>query len=111
MGTGASIILYADDILLIAPSVTGLEQVLRVCKIELLWLDMLINVNESSCLRIGPRSHVLCSTINTASGHSLSWSSVFRYLGVLITRSRKFKCVLDHAKCSFHRAANNIMVK
>jgi len=30
------------------------------------------------------------------------------YLGVFVTRSRKFKCSIDNAKRSFHRAANGI---
>jgi len=38
------IILYADDILLIAPSVTMLENLLHMCEAELNWLDMAINI-------------------------------------------------------------------
>ena len=37
------IILYADDILLISPSVTNLERLLHRCEHELAWLDMSIN--------------------------------------------------------------------
>ena len=34
-----------------------------------------------------------------------------RYLGVFVTQSRKFKCSIDNAKRSFHRAANGIFGK
>ena len=34
-----------------------------------------------------------------------------RCLGVFITRSRKFKCSIDNAKRSFHRAVNGIFGK
>jgi len=37
-----SIILYADDILLIAPSVLELESLFHACERELSWLDMAI---------------------------------------------------------------------
>ena len=37
------IILYADDILLIAPSVLELESLFHACERELSWLDMAIN--------------------------------------------------------------------
>ena len=47
------IILYADDILLLAPSVTQLEKLLRKCEEELSYLDMVINVKKSACLRVG----------------------------------------------------------
>jgi len=40
---GCFILLYADDILLISPSVCELELLLRVCERELCWLDMAIN--------------------------------------------------------------------
>jgi len=35
--------LYADDILLIAPSVLELENLFHACERELSWLDMAIN--------------------------------------------------------------------
>jgi len=37
------VILYADDILLISPSVVGLELLIHRCELELIWLDMAIN--------------------------------------------------------------------
>ena len=55
------IILYADDtcILLLAPSVTQLERLLRKCEEELSYLDMMaINVKKSACLKVGPRYNV-----------------------------------------------------
>ena len=44
-------------------------------------------------------------------GSELSWVDEIRYLGVFVTRSRKFKCSIDSAKRSFHRAANGIFGK
>jgi len=46
------IILYADDILLLAPSVTQLEKLLRKCEEELNYLDIVINVKKSAWLRV-----------------------------------------------------------
>jgi len=40
------IVIYADDILLIEPSVTDLEHLLRMCEIELNFLDMAINSRQ-----------------------------------------------------------------
>jgi len=42
-----SIFLYADDILLIAPSVSGLQTLVNICEIELMNVDMSINVKKS----------------------------------------------------------------
>ena len=41
----------ADDILLITPSVTGLEKLVHICDNELQY-DMTINYAKSSCMRL-----------------------------------------------------------
>ena len=58
-----NIFLYADDIVLIAPTVTGLQRILNVCEIELVNLDMHINVSKSMCIRYGPRFNNPCAEI------------------------------------------------
>jgi len=91
------IIIYADDILLIRPTVTvsALESLLRACESDLQSLDMsTINVKKSSCIRIGHRHNVTCASITTCQRQPLHWVSEFRYLGVFIVSSRSFKCSL-----------------
>jgi len=109
--TGCYIILYADDILLISPSVTKLESLLHCCEHELAWLDVTINFRKSCCLRIGPRCDIECCAITSLSGVNLSWVNEMRYLGVYIVKSRNLKCSLDAAKRGFYRAANSIFGK
>jgi len=69
-------------------------------------IDIKINVSKSSCLRIGPRSNVPCTSICCSSGGSLPWVEDVRYIGVFMKRSRVFKYSLYYAKKSFYRAAN-----
>ena len=89
---GTCIILYADDILLIAKSVTALQRMLWLCEQELNSIDMVINVRKSCCMRVGTRQDKPCSNINTIDGRQLSLVNEIRYLGVVIVRSVKFKC-------------------
>ena len=49
-----NIILYADDNLLLAPSISSLQALLYICESELNSIDMIINASKSTCLRIGP---------------------------------------------------------
>ena len=107
---GVHIVLYADDILL-APSVNELQHLLTMCEAELSSIDMKINVSKSCCLRIGPRSNVPCASISCSSGDSLTWVEELRYLGVVLKRSRVFKCSLDHAKRGFYGVVNAIFGK
>ena len=106
-----SILLYADDILLIAPSVTSLQKLVLICDQELSCIDMLINVKKSFCLRIGQAYNHECKKIRTLHGHDITWSNSIRYLGVYIKSAKNFTCCLSHAKSSFYRAFNAVLGK
>jgi len=109
--TCMSVLLYADDIILLAPSITALQQLLHVCEQELRWLDMSINVKKSACMRIGPRFNAKCNNIITVDGRELTWVDNIRYLGVYVTAARMFNCSIHNAKRSFYRAFNAIFGK
>jgi hypothetical protein len=105
------IVIYADDILLIAPSVTELQVLFNLCELEFACLDMNINVKKSCCMRIGNRFDSKCANITTQHGMCLPWVTEIRYLGMYIVSSTKFKCSLDYAKRSFYRSANSLLGK
>ena len=105
------IILYADDILLLAPSVTALQTLVLVCEAELRKIDLYINATKSVCLRIGPRCDNSCCPLVAQNGQRLSWETNLRYLGVFIRSSRQFKCLYDNAKRKFYSAFNAIYGK
>ena len=60
------IIVYADDILLIAQSVSELTNILRACEKELITIDMKINVKKSCCMRVEPRCNANCANLQTS---------------------------------------------
>ena len=74
-GCNLFVILYADDILLLSPTVTALEKLLHACERELNWLDMVINCKKSFCLRIGPRYDTQCADIISLSGQLIPWAT------------------------------------
>jgi len=47
--------LYADDILLLTPSVEGLQHLLTVRETAINSLGLDLNYRKSVCMRIGPR--------------------------------------------------------
>ena len=110
---GLRIVLYADDILLLVPSISALESLLNLCERERDQLDMVINNKKSwwCCIRIGPGSNITCAAISMSTGAIIPWMDEIIYLSVLIVRSRLFECSLDHAKKSFYRSANAIFGK
>ena len=103
-----NIIVYADDILLLSPSVEGLQQIVTVCEIVINSLGLDLNYRKSVCMRMGPRYLVQCVNIKTINGNVLDWVSELRYLGVFLVSSSKFKCNYAYAKKSFYRSFNAI---
>ena len=84
-----SIILYADDILLLSPTVTSLQSMFNICDEELQSLNMYINPSKSACMRIDPRCKQACLCITTNEGMPIPWCDTCRYLGVYLTCAKK----------------------
>jgi len=80
-----SIFLYADDILLIAPPVSGLQTLVNICETELLNIDMSINPNKSVCFRFGPRFNVHCEHNTSVSGVNFEWVDNCQYLRIFLS--------------------------
>jgi len=71
------IILYADNILLLAPSVNNaLQLLLHTCEVELRELDLYVNSAKSVCIRIGRRFCNSCQNLVTMDGHLLIWEII-----------------------------------
>jgi len=62
------IIVYADDIPLLSPSVTALQNLFSRCELVFKYLDVAINPKKTRCIRIGPKCSVDCANISTCEG-------------------------------------------
>ena len=102
------IILYMNDILLIAHSISELQNLCHLCEIELNWLYMSINEKKSCCIRIRPRSDLKCTGITTSNGHNLPWVNEVRYLGTyrLLSTIGTLNALQLKPKKSYHRSIN-----
>jgi len=110
-GLYVCIILYANDILLLAPSVNALQLLLSTCELELRKLDLFINSAKSVCLRIGPRRSNNWQNLVNINENSLNWESCIRYLGVYIECAGHFRCSHEVAKRKFYSSFNGIFGK
>jgi len=68
------LLLYADDIVLMAPTVSALQQLFYICESELDWLDLRINASKSAVTRIGPCCASPCCDIITTDNRELNWA-------------------------------------
>jgi len=98
---------YADDIVLLCPSVSGLQSMLDSCVATADMLLLKFNPLKSYCLAIGkatssqPPSVLLdCSPI--------PWVSTVKYLGVHVVSGKKLAFDINPVKQSFFAACNSI---
>lgn len=92
-------LLYADDILLLAPSISSLQKIVNACECKLSLLDLAINNNKKTeCTIIAPRWNAECGAIVTLGGNQLHRTDKLHYLGVFIVSGKSFRCCFDNAK-------------
>lgn len=106
-----NIFLYADDIVLLAPSIDALQKLLTLCEQHLAYLDMALNAKKSTCIRFGRYFKDECRPITTSSGECLCWVSSCRYLGVMLIAAKYFKISISSNKKSFYKSFNSIYGK
>jgi hypothetical protein len=110
MALSVCAIMYADDLVLIAPFVTELQNMLNLCDSELKSIDLRINSTKTVAIRIGSRYKTNSRKLVVA-GDEIVWAKEVKYLGVCILAGNNFKCNFDKIKSKFYRAANGILAK
>ena len=86
-----SIFLCADDILLIVPSISGIQTLANICEREFINIDMSINAKKSSCIRFGSRFNANCEQIISLGGLKFDLVDKCRYLGVFFVIQMLFR--------------------
>ena len=109
-GFSVSALMYADDLILLSPSVTELQTMIEKCCEELALLDIKINPKKSNAIRIGNRFKVNCAEL-CAGQEVILWVKEAKYLAIHILSGRKFKCSFNKSKVKYYRAANAILAK
>lgn len=106
-GLFLSILLYADDMCLVAPSLKGLQRLLIMTETYCKDWDICLNSKKSKNMVFGkipqnPPELIL-------DGKGLEWVNSWLYLGVTLSSSKKYNCCIDAKVKSFYRSANAIL--
>ena len=101
-----SILLYADDMALLAPSLKGLQTLLSATEQYCKKWDVMLNAKKSKNMCFG-KKHTLCSL--QLNGKNIEWVDSWTYLGVTLKAHTSFDCCIDEKVKSFYRCANGIL--
>ena len=102
--------MYADDLLLLSISLTDLQRLFTICSDVFNSLDLPVNINKCSCMRIGPRHNTSCQPLKI-SDSQIPWVTVIRYLGIFICKGARLKYSFQECISRFYSTSNNILGK
>ena len=106
VNTFLSILLYADDMALLAPSLKGLQTLLNLTEEYCKEWDILLNAKKSKNMLFG-KNHVLPMLV--LDGKTIEWVQTWTYLGVTLKSHKSFNCTIAEKIKSFYRCANSIL--
>jgi hypothetical protein len=100
-------ILYADDLIILCPSVNGLQIMLDVCVETANSLALKFNESKSHCIRFGK---CCCASIDPMllGNVAIDWVQSVKYLGTCIVSGHKLSFDITGTKRSFYAAFNCI---
>ena len=102
--------MFADDLALVAPSITHLCKMMEICHGELAELDMKLNVNKTQCIGFG-------KTFSKAQQHfyvndiSIHWLNTVTYLGVSLKSGNNLQIDSKNRRTKFYQSFNSIFSK
>jgi len=103
-------VMYADDLVLIASSISTMQAMINLCSEEISYLDMRFNVAKSSVMRIGKRYKHHGAPL-VVSNDYLEFVVQVKYLGVYILSGLHFILDISKLKSKFYTALNGILSK
>ena len=102
--------LHADDIIILSPSVIGLQNMLNNCLCCCDQISLKFNFAKSHCIAFG-KSDVNIVSNMTLDGHSIPWVNSKKYLGVHIVGGAKISFDINFTKRMFYSSFNTILAK
>ena len=100
-------LLYADDIILLSPSVACLQDMLNICNNTASFLALDFNPKKCHCITFGKNASSVSECMSIGS-FEIEWCTNIKYLGVYIVSGKRLAFDVDPVKRSFYSACNSI---
>ena len=110
-GVMISAVMYADDILLLSPSVEVMQNLICLCQSAFEDVVLHFNVTKCAALRVGARHKSPCASLEALDGSVIPWVTELKYLGVVLTQGTQLRINVHHNKVNFFKSFNNLYSK
>ena len=92
---------------LAAPSLKGLQILLKACEAFCSKWDVCLNHSKTKNMVFGKKTSNLCSLM--LDGNPIQWVDTWKYLGVTLQSHSSFNCSIDERLKSYYRCLNSIL--
>ena len=107
----SNIIAYADDVVLLAPSATGLQQLIdKFCDI-INELDLSVNINKTKCMIFNLKHKDKIAKCFNVGENCIQYTDVFKYLGFYIQDNMRDNEDIVNVRGKFYRDFNCVLRK
>jgi len=103
-------IMYADDLILLSPSIDGLQGMLNLCTVYGANFDIMFNVKKTVCIVVGKHCCVNLPDM-FLSNLVIPWSEQFKYLGIVFNAKCELEVDCSVIKRKFYASFNSIIYK
>ena len=102
----AAALFYADDMAILAPSIRGLQTLLKICGDYCLEWDICLNPKKSKSMFFGKKLDIPYNL--SLNGQAIDWTNEWVYLGVTLKSNKTFDCSINDRVKKFYKCANAI---
>jgi len=103
-----SCIMYADDLMLLSSSVSGLQKLLDISVMTAKELCLQSNERKWNCIAFGPRYQCKVAPMYLCD-KPMQWVNSMKHLGITLLSSKKIALDLNQVKRKFFGCVNSIM--
>ena len=102
-------IMYADDIVIMSPSLVGLQHMLDKCTEYGNAFNIVFNAAKTVCIAIGKKLLIPTDTYVFIDGNAIPWVRSFKYLGVVFNAQDVLDVDCSSIKRKFYSSFNGIL--
>ena len=101
--------MYADDLILISPTVSGLQAMINICSNFGVSHDIVFSPNKTVSMYVG--HSVYCSPIHSLhiGGSPIAWVNRLKYLGIYFVNKKGLCVDVSEVKWKFYASCNSVL--